>query len=92
MGLSKRRDEETVHPHNAPDGHTTGGEEESDDVAAIPLIKRRSDWRLGEKMGKSGGRLDSRLRQNLKGYGGQKLPIVLRQPRCWNRWPRARRI
>ncbi len=65
----------TPRPQFAPSGHTTGVEEESDQVAAIPLVercrRRRTNGR-GER--KRNGR-SRRFRQKLNYNCSRKLPI-----------------
>lgn len=64
--------------NNRPRGHTTGGKEESDQVAAIPLIERCGSRRTKDGLRRKRDGFNCGLRKKLNRSGGQKLQIVLR--------------
>ena len=86
MDVQGPTSEEGVNKKAAPRGHTTGVEEESDEVTAMPLIKRRSNGRKNEARNGRYGRSGRALRKEMKRYGNQNLQIILRRAMRGNRW------
>lgn len=65
-------------PRFAPRGHTTGVKEESDQVSAVPLVKRRGEGRIPGRQKRKNRLQVRRLRHALNDRCGQKLPVILR--------------
>ena len=70
-------DADGIHPWSALRGHTTGVEEESNEVTAMPLIQRGSNGGRNEERSSQDSRFVFGMREKPNGYKRYNLQIDL---------------